>query len=132
MARILIVDDDSKFRSIIKERLIKEGYEVEMAVDGEEGLKKIKSMDPDLIICDMKMPKVDGFEVLTQLRQKENMDTPFIMLTSIDDFDRIQTAYEHEANFYITKPVVCAKLFESTRLLDNIKVLLSLPRSKKN
>ncbi|MFH1753476.1 MAG: response regulator [Candidatus Omnitrophota bacterium] len=130
MAKILVVDDESKFRDIIKERLIKEGYEVETAIDGEEGLNKAKVITPDLIICDMKMPKMDGFELLKDLRKKENMATPFIMLTSIDDFDNIQTAYEHEANFYITKPVVYAKLFESTKLLDNIRVLLSFPTEK--
>ena len=127
MAKILVIDDESRFRDIIKERLLKEGYEVETAIDGEEGLSKAKEVSPDLIICDMKMPKMDGFEVLEDLRKKENLGTPFIMLTSIGDFDKIQNAYENEANFYITKPVVYTKLFEETKLLDNVRVLLSFP-----
>ena len=130
MAKILVIDDESEFRNIIKERLLKEGHEVETAIDGEEGLGKVKEAAPDLIICDMKMPKMDGFEVLEVLRKKENLNTPFIMLTLIDDFDKIQSAYEHEANFYITKPVVHTKLFEETKLLDNIRVLLSFPTDK--
>ncbi|MEE8359879.1 MAG: response regulator [Candidatus Omnitrophota bacterium] len=99
MAKILVIDDESKFRNIIKEELLKEGHEVETAIDGEEGLGKVKEAAPDLIICDMKMPKMDGFEVLEVLRKKENLNSPFIMLTLIVDFDKIQSAYEHEANF---------------------------------
>lgn len=130
MAKILVIDDQSVFRDIIKERLLQEGYEVETAIDGEEGLSKVKEVSPDLIICDMKMPKMDGFEVLEGLRKRANLNTPFIMLTSMDDFDKIQSAYDNEANFYITKPVVHTKLFEETKLLDNVRVLLSFPGGK--
>jgi CheY-like chemotaxis protein len=127
MPKILVIDDESKFRNLLKERLQKEGYEVELAMDGDEGLVKAKTMKPDLIICDMMMPKMDGFEVLKGIRKDANLNTPFIMLTLMDDFKNIQSAYEHEANFYITKPVDHTKLFESTKLLDNIKILLSFP-----
>lgn len=127
MARILVIDDESRFRDLIKERLKKEGYLVEMAHDGEEGLLKVRHTDFDLIICDMMMPKKDGFAVLKALRGEINKNTPFIMLTSIDEFDKIQSAYEYEANFYITKPAIHADLFESTKLLKNIRVLLSFP-----
>ena len=127
MAKILVIDDESKFRDLLKEGLQKEGYEVEMAIDGDEGLEKAKTINPDLIICDMKMPKMDGFEVLKGLRKEANLNTPFIMLTLMDDFKNIQSAYEHEANFYITKPVDHTKIFESTKLLDNIRILLSFP-----
>jgi len=130
-ARVLVVDDESKYRNLIKETLEKEGYDVSLASDGEEALSMARSVNPGLIICDMKMPKMDGFGLLKSLRQEAKLDTPFIMLTAVDDFENIQNAYEFEANFYITKPVVWSKLFESTRLLDNIRVLLGVSRTDK-
>jgi DNA-binding response OmpR family regulator len=130
-AKILVVDDESKFRNLIKDTLEKEGYEVSLASDGEEGFAMAKTINPNLIICDMKMPKMDGFDLLKGLRREAKLDTPFIMLTAVDDFENIQTAYEFEANFYITKPVVWSKLFESTKLLDNIRVLLGVSKTDK-
>ena len=127
MAKILVIDDESKYRNLLKERLQKEGYDVETAIDGDDGLTKAKAINPDLVICDMKMPKMDGFQVLRGIRRDANLNVPFIMLTSVDDFRAIQSAYEHEANFYITKPVVHTALFQNTKLLDNIRVLLSFP-----
>ena len=126
--RILVIEDESRFRDIIKERLEKEGYEVSTASDGEEGIAMIKSAAPDLVICDMKMPKMDGFDVLKALRKDEKNPVPFIMLTAVDDFTNVQSAYEYEANLYVTKPVVYSKLFESTKLLDNIRLLLGVSR----
>ena len=125
--KILVIDDETKFRDLIQERLKSEGYDIEVAVDGEEGLQKAKAIKPDLVICDMMMPKMDGFGVLKGMRQDANLHMPFIMLTAVDDFDKIRSAYEFDANFYITKPVDHTKLFETTKLLDNIRVLLSFP-----
>ena len=123
--KILIIDDEKDLLDLLKEKLELEGYEVVTASDGEEGLISAQVCEPDLIICDIKMPKKDGFEVLKELKQRANFRAPFIMLTVVDDFDKIKEAYEEEADFYITKPV------ELYKLLKNIKILLNLAQSKK-
>jgi len=128
-AKILVIDDESKYRDAVKKGLEAEGHRVVIAVDGEEGLAKAREHNPDLIICDMRMPKMDGFDVLKSLRGEANMNTPFIMLTAVDDFEKIKRAYEYEANFYVTKPAVPAKLFKATDFSKNVRVLLSFPRT---
>lgn len=123
--KILVIDDEKDLLDLLKEKLELEGYEVVTAGDGEEGLISAQVCEPDLIICDIKMPKKDGFEVLKELKQRANFRAPFIMLTVVDDFDKIKEAYEEEADFYITKPV------ELYKLSKNIKILLNLAQSKK-
>ncbi|UCD55093.1 MAG: response regulator [Candidatus Omnitrophota bacterium] len=125
-SKILVIDDEKEFLHLIKEKLELEGYEVITASDGEEGLISAQVCEPDLVICDIKMPKKDGFEVLKELKQHANFRAPFIMLTVVDDFDKIKEAYEYAADFYITKPV------ELYKLSKNIKILLNLSKSKKN
>jgi DNA-binding response OmpR family regulator len=129
MYKILAIDDQGKFRDLLKSTLEKEGYEVTLANDGEDGIRKAGSGSYDLVICDMMMPKKDGFDVLKALRGELKSGVPFIMLTSIDDFDKIKTAYDYEANFYVTKPVRHNQLFETTKLMENVRVLLSLPKN---
>ncbi len=123
--KILVIDDEKELLALLKERLELEGYEVITASDGEEGLISAQVCEPDLVICDIKMPKKDGFEVLKELKQHANFRAPFIMLTVVDDFDKIKEAYEDEADFYITKPV------ELHKLSKNIKILLNLAENKK-
>ena len=123
--KILVIDDEKDLLDLLKEKLELEGYEVVTAGDGEEGLISAQVCAPDLIICDIKMPKKDGFEVLKELKQHANFRAPFIMLTVVDDFDKIKEAYEDKADFYITKPV------ELHKLSKNIKILLNLAQSKK-
>jgi len=122
--RILIIDDEAGFLDLVKEKLELEDYEVITALDGEEGIAKAKSIKPDLVICDIKMPKKDGFEVLEVLRHELHMKMPFIMLTVLEEFENVKKAYEDEADLYITKPV------EFTRLMKNIKTLLNISKNR--
>jgi CheY-like chemotaxis protein len=130
-AKILVIDDESRYRDLMRDKLESEGFEVILACDGEEGLERARGTKPDLIICDMKMPKKDGFDVLKALRKDSDLHTPFIMLTAVDDFENIKSAYEYEANFYVTKPVFYKKLFDSTNLMKNIRLLLSFPDTRR-
>lgn len=124
-SKILVIDDEKDFLDLIYERLKLEGYHVITAFDGEDGLHKAKTWHPDLIICDVKMPRKDGFEVLKSLRQEPSFRVPFIMLTVVDDFDKIKKAYDEEADFYVTKPV------ELANLSKNIRILLNLSKTRK-
>lgn len=121
---ILVIDDEKEFLDLMKKGLEPAGYEVITADNGSEGLTKARDYKPDLVICDIKMPKKDGLQVLKELRQDEGLRyTSFIMLTVIDDFKKVREVYDEEANYYITKPV------ELDKLLKNIPTLLRLRES---
>jgi DNA-binding response OmpR family regulator len=124
--KILIIDDDEQDRAILIRFLIKGGYtDIIIARDGEEGLKQARDCKPDMIICDIDMPKKDGFAVLKQIRRDRVLHRiPFIMLTGLDDFRKVKKAYEYEADFYIEKSSNYALL------VKNIQVLFNLAKRK--
>ena len=103
--KILVIEDEADLRASIVRFLLVEGYEVLVAGNGEEGVEvAVKSM-PDLIICDIAMPQMDGFGTLFSLR--ENVTTshiPFIFLTASDRVYDRKFGFELGANDYITKP----------------------------
>ncbi|OQA77293.1 MAG: Alkaline phosphatase synthesis transcriptional regulatory protein PhoP [bacterium ADurb.Bin243] len=102
--RIMIVDDEEVFRKLLLSKL-KDGYEVEMAVNGVEALEKVKYFKADLFLVDRMMPKMDGVELIKNLRQMpEFLGTPIIMLTARDQVkDKVQ-GFEVGADDYVTKP----------------------------
>lgn len=120
-AKILVVDDEQDFLDFIKEQLELHGYDVMVAGDGEEGLSIISAKRPDIILCDVRMPKQDGFHVLKELRHSGDSKTPFIMVTAFDDFEKTKNAYSEDADFYITKPVEIDSLIKNIKTLLNIK-----------
>lgn len=102
MQKIAVVEDEKAISDIIKYNLEKEGYKVYIAYDGEEGLKLIQEENPDLIMLDIMMPKLDGLEVCKIVRQTKN--TPIIMLTArAEEIDKV-LGLELGADDYITKP----------------------------
>jgi len=114
--RILVAEDEDKLREIILKYLKKEGYDGFGAVDGEAALDLWAEKKPDLIILDVMMPKMDGFEVLEEIRQTDNV--PVIMLTARrEENDKIQ-GFESGTDDYVTKP------FSPRELMVRIKALL--------
>ena len=100
--KILVVDDEKSIADIIAYNLQKEGYEVLVAYDGEEALDIIFSKDPDLILLDIMMPKIDGFQVCRKVREKK--ETPIVMLTArAEEVDKV-LGLELGADDYVTKP----------------------------
>ena len=100
--KVLVVDDEKNIADIVVFNLKKEGYEAICAQDGEEGYKKAFEEDPDLILLDIMMPKMDGFEVCKKIREKK--DTPIIMLTArAEEVDKV-LGLELGADDYVTKP----------------------------
>ena len=100
--KILIVDDEKNIVDIIAFNLKKEGYTVITAADGEEGVQKAMEENPDLILLDIMMPKMDGYEVCKKIREKKN--TPIIMLTArAEELDKV-LGLELGADDYVTKP----------------------------
>ena len=101
-AKVLIVDDERMIVKGLRFSLMQEGYEVDCAYDGEEGLESIRTGHYDIVLLDVMLPKISGFEVLQQVR--EFSDVPIIMLTARgDDMDKI-LGLDYGADDYVTKP----------------------------
>jgi len=106
MAKILIVDDDDTILLIFRTHLSKAGHLVETAVDGVDALEKTSSFKPDLILLDINMPRMSGFEVVKNLKENaETKDIPIFIMTSLKQDANIKRAYELGINEYITKPI---------------------------
>ncbi len=114
--KIILVDDDRNILISVSMALESEGFIVEAFNDGEDGLKAILEKRPDLVILDVKMPRMDGIEVLSKLREESSV--PVIFLTSKDDEIDQVIGLRMGADDYITKP------FSQRLLIERIKVLL--------
>ncbi|MDI3481079.1 MAG: two-component system, OmpR family, response regulator VicR [Tepidanaerobacteraceae bacterium] len=113
---VLVVDDEKPIVDILKYNLTKEGYNVLMAYDGEEALKVAEKGNPDLVLLDIMLPKIDGFSVCKKLREK--MTCPIIMLTAKgEEVDKV-LGLELGADDYVTKP------FSMRELMARIKANL--------
>ena len=110
---ILVVDDEKPIADILQFNLIKEGYKVVCAYDGEEALEKVEEVQPDLMLLDIMLPKRDGMEVCREVRKK--YDIPIIMLTAKDsEIDKV-SGLELGADDYVTKP------FSTRELIARVK-----------
>ncbi len=115
--KILVVEDDPGIQLSLKDEFESEGYQVLAANDGENGLKMIREKNPDLVILDVMLPGLDGYEVCKSLR-KEGNNTPIIMLTVRDkEIDKV-LGLEFGADDYVTKP------FSLRELLARVKSIL--------
>lgn len=104
--KVLLVEDDSFLRDICSKKLVREGYTVYEAIDGEQALENIKKIKPDIILLDIILPAIDGFQILNAVRtssKKEIAKTPVIMLSNLGQEDDIKKAKELGANDYMVK-----------------------------
>ena len=118
--KILIIDDDIDTLRLIDLALKKEGYQIVTANNGQEGLLKMSRETPDLILLDIMMPEMDGYEVARRLRQKpETSKIPILMFSAKSQVDDKVKGFESGADGYLTKPT------HPTELQTHIKELLS-------
>ena len=104
MKKILFVEDESTLQKTFGEILKQEGYEMISALDGEIGLRLAKTKKPDLILLDLILPKVHGFEVLKKLKEdNETKDIPVIVLTNLEGIGDVEKAIELGATTYLVK-----------------------------
>jgi len=102
---VLVVDDDEDCRILAQRVLWRAGYQVDTACDGVEGLQKISDKHFDLILLDVMMPRLDGFEVCSRIRQiKPNAETPVVMVTALDSLADMAKATESGAQWLVNKP----------------------------
>lgn len=121
-AKILIVDDESRNLRLMNAMLVPLGFDVILARDGEEALRKVKEMPPDLILLDILMPKMDGFEVARRLKQeKETKIIPIVMLTALQEAEYRVKAWEVGADDFVSKPVEKTELRARVRSLLKVK-----------
>ena len=115
MSRLLIIEDEPLLLNDIVELLTYAGFEAFGAATGAKGLRMLPDVQPDLIICDIMMPELDGHEVLRAVRANPaTAKLPFIFLTAVTDPDSRENSIAQGANLYLTKP------FSHTDLIDAI------------
>ncbi len=121
MPTVLVIEDEAPLRANLVRILSAEGYQVVAAADGDEGVRRVRESRPDAVICDILMPRLDGFGVLAALRSRpETAAIPFIFLTASADKVDLARGLQSGANEYVTKPFKIADLLAAVkRLLPN-------------
>lgn len=118
--KILIVEDDKFLRELISRKLQREGFEISEAVDGEEGERKIKEEKPDLVLLDLILPGMDGFEVLSRVKQDpEVAHIPVIILSNLGQKEEIEKGLKLGAIDYLVKAH-----FTPAEIIEKIKTIL--------
>jgi len=121
-ARVLVVDDEETVRNLLQRTLEEAGYGVITAADGQEALDKVSQFDVSLVLLDIKMPGLDGFQVLRLIRKSSNV--PVIMLTAVKEVTTVGDTLSLGADDYVRKP------FRRRELLARIQAKLRRTESK--
>jgi len=122
-AKILIIEDEVEIANMLARILVKHGYETAIAHDGIEGLGKVKSFGPALVLLDVNMPRLDGLQLLELLKASpETSHIPVVMCTARARIDDVEEAFGIGADGYIAKP------FAIERLVSKIKDVLDTPK----
>ena len=122
---VLIVDDSVTVRKVTSRLMERQGFEVETAKDGVDALEKLQELRPDVVLLDIEMPRMDGFEVLRSVRRDEALkDLPIIMITSRTGEKHKQQAMELGVNEYLGKP------FQEANLIATIEEVIASAKAK--
>jgi len=117
---ILIIEDDRFLRELIAKKLIKEDFNISEAIDGEEGIKKIKGEKPDLVLLDLILPGIDGFEVLSKMREDSSITRiPVIILSNLGQREDVERGLKLGAVDYLIKAH-----FTPGEIIEKIKLIL--------
>ncbi len=125
--RILIADDDAQGVELLEAYLADTGYEIRRAIDGEQTLRQVQEWRPDVILLDIMMPKISGFEVCKRIRaDASSRDIGILMITALDQSSDVERAVDAGTNDFLTKPI------NKTELLLRIRSLLRSRQNKNN
>ncbi|TSC75869.1 MAG: two-component system, OmpR family, phosphate regulon response regulator PhoB [Parcubacteria group bacterium Gr01-1014_30] len=120
MKKILIIEDDKFLRELIARKLEKEGYETPQAVDGEEGFKKVVSEKPDLVLLDLILPGIDGFELLSKIKNDDQLSRiPVIILSNLGQREDVDKGLSLGAIDYLIKAH-----FTPAEIIEKVKKVL--------
>lgn len=122
MKKILIVDDEKEVLDMLGDFFSSRGYTTITAADGEEALKNFDENIPDIIICDIKMPKMDGYQFLKTLRNTRRW-VPVIILSALTEPINIFKGYDCAADYYITKPIILGDALKAVQTMLSIAPL---------
>ena len=118
--KILVVEDDKFLRELIAQKLIKEGYDIAEAVDGEKGIKAVEDEKPDLVLLDLILPGIDGFDVLSKMKEDPKMaQVPVIILSNLGQKDDIERGLKIGAADYLIKAH-----FTPGEIIEKVKTIL--------
>lgn len=118
--KILIIEDDKFLRELISQKLLKEGYDIAEAIDGEKGVESVKTEKPDLILLDLILPGIDGFEVLARIKSDpDSAQTPVIILSNLGQKYDIERGLKMGAVDYMIKAH-----FTPKEIIEKIKLVL--------
>ncbi|MBU1292393.1 response regulator [Patescibacteria group bacterium] len=121
MKKILIIEDDPFLSEMYSAKFVESGFETELAIDGKSGLAKIKSIRPDLILLDIVLPKMDGFEVLKKIKEDESIkEIPVVLLTNLGQKNEVEKGLSLGADEYIIKAH-----FTPTAVVTKVKEILN-------
>src|SRR5580765_3731700 len=128
--RVLAIDDDPSQRNLVSHMLGGAGFQVDVAGTGGEGLARIRDRRPDLVLCDVGMPGMDGFEVLEALRaDAATRNLPFVLVTARSDREAVRKGMRLGADDFLSKPVKALELVEAiSAALDKQRRLVALER----
>ena len=122
MQKILIIDDEKDIVDMMADFLSERGYAISKAYDGEEGVQKFDSEKPDIVMCDIKMPRKDGFEFLKEVRSSRRW-VPVIIISALSEPANIMKGYDFEADYYITKPVNLEDALKAVQIMLSLAPL---------
>lgn len=118
---ILVVEDDKFLRELISQKLVKEGFNIESAIDGEEGVKKAKELKPSIILLDLILPGIGGFEVLSKLKEDpETSAIPVIVLSNLGQKEDVEKGLKLGAADYLIKAY-----FTPGEIIEKVKTILN-------
>lgn len=120
--KILVADDEKDILDVMVKKIRQERYEVISASDGQEAWDKIQKDDPDIVLLDLNMPNLHGFEVLKKIREQTDNQTwkPVIIVSAQDELDDIKQGYALEADHYITKPCSMVDVVKAIKLMESL------------
>ncbi|QDT98264.1 response regulator [Gimesia aquarii] len=123
-SKVLIADDNHQNCELLDAYLLDEGYETFMAYDGKETIEKVAEIEPDLILLDIMMPKLSGYEVCAQLKQnEETKDIPVLVVTALNEMGDIEKSVQAGCDDFLTKPVNRIELTTRVRSLLRVRHL---------
>ena len=118
--KILVIEDDKFLRELISQKLLQEGYDVAEVVDGEKGLQALEKEKPDLVLLDLILPGIDGFEVLAKMKgAPETANIPVVILSNLGQKDDIEKGLKMGAVDYLIKAH-----FTPAEIIEKIRVVL--------